>query len=339
MDQSKTQSLPTIWDDFPRVKADLQEVLVAINESWQIGFTDIDHAIRSQLNAGKLVRPALTIIFSRLAKGNDAESHDSMIKLAASVELLHLATLIHDDVIDESKLRRGTSSIQAAFGKDTAVYAGDYLLTGMFSLITQADRPKLSSDVITALQAILYGELAQKQERYVIDDDFNGYLKRIKGKTGALFQLAAKFGIASGHEAVDEGLATTVDRFAGILGVTFQLLDDYLDFESISQEVQLGKPVGQDIRNGIYTAPVMFALEQPGYSPQIRSYLEKRDEISNDDMQKLHALIIEAGGMQSLSDLLADYQQQLNDLLNQLPSKELQDDLQQLAKLLMNRQN
>ncbi len=152
-------SLPKIWDTFPELNPPLQNVLIEMSESWRIGFSEIDNAIRSQASAGKLVRPALTLLFSELT---DAPYNQKAIVLGASIELLHLATLIHDDIIDESKLRRGQDSIQAHFGKDTAVYAGDYLLTGMLSLLNDADNIQANKLALEALRNILFGELTQK---------------------------------------------------------------------------------------------------------------------------------------------------------------------------------
>ncbi|MCT4383227.1 polyprenyl synthetase family protein [Leuconostoc suionicum] len=328
-------SLPKIWDTFPELNPPLQNVLIEMSESWRIGFSEIDNAIRSQASAGKLVRPALTLLFSELT---DAPYNRKAIVLGASIELLHLATLIHDDIIDESKLRRGQDSIQAHFGKDTAVYAGDYLLTGMLSLLNDADNIQANKLALEALRNILFGELTQKHNRYLTDTSFDNYLTQITGKTAALFKLSVLFG-ATSSEGVSSQLLDVVGKLGENLGIAFQLLDDYLDFESITEQLSLGKPAGQDIRNGIYTAPILFALENPDINAELRELLALRDEITDDQLVRIHNIILESDAMSRLNSLLAEYSQELDVLLNKLPNNALRNKLSHLATLLLNRKN
>ncbi|WP_288958137.1 polyprenyl synthetase family protein, partial [uncultured Leuconostoc sp.] len=239
-------------------------------------------------------------------------------------------------IIDESKLRRGYESIQSRFGKDTAVYAGDYLLTGMFSLLEQTSLPQANQLALTALQDILFGELVQKHHRFNVDATFDTYLSQIKGKTAALFKLSVTFGLISG-QAIADDLQDTVSQLGENLGITFQLLDDYLDFESITQQLSLGKPIGQDIRNGIYTAPVLFALTDPTVRDDIRALLMQRDLISDADMIRLHELITQSHAMTKLNALLTDYTEQLQALISNLPEPTIQTQLEQLSQLLLHR--
>ncbi|MGO2977464.1 MAG: polyprenyl synthetase family protein [Leuconostoc mesenteroides] len=328
-------SLPKIWDTFPELNPPLQNVLIEMSESWRIGFSEIDNAIRSQASAGKLVRPALTLLFSELT---DAPYNQKAIVLGASIELLHLATLIHDDIIDESKLRRGQDSIQAHFGKDTAVYAGDYLLTGMLSLLNDADNIQANKLALEALRNILFGELTQKHNRYLTDTSFDNYLTQITGKTAALFKLSVLFG-ATSSDGVSSQLLDVVGKLGENLGIAFQLLDDYLDFESITEQLSLGKPAGQDIRNGIYTAPILFALENPDINAELKELLALRDGITDDQLVHIHNVVLESDAMSRLNSLLSEYSQELDDLLNKLPNNALRQKLSHLATLLLNRKN
>lgn len=328
-------SLPKIWDTFPELNPPLQNVLIEMSESWRIGFSEIDNAIRSQASAGKLVRPALTLLFSELT---DAPYNQKAIVFGASIELLHLATLIHDDIIDESKLRRGQDSIQAHFGKDTAVYAGDYLLTGMLSLLNDADNIQANKLALESLRNILFGELTQKHNRYLTDTSFDNYLTQITGKTAALFKLSVLFG-ATSSDGVSSQLLDVVGKLGENLGIAFQLLDDYLDFESITEQLSLGKPAGQDIRNGIYTAPILFALENPDINAELKELLALRDGITDDQLVHIHNVVLESDAMSRLNSLLAEYSQELDDLLNKLPNNALRQKLSHLATLLLNRKN
>ncbi|MBS1007297.1 polyprenyl synthetase family protein [Leuconostoc suionicum] len=328
-------SLPKIWDTFPELNPPLQNVLIEMSASWRIGFSEIDNAIRSQASAGKLVRPALTLLFSELT---DAPYNQKAIVLGSSIELLHLATLIHDDIIDESKLRRGQDSIQAHFGKDTAVYAGDYLLTGMLSLLNDAENIQANKLALEALRNILFGELTQKHNRYLTDTSFDNYLTQITGKTAALFKLSVLFG-ATSSKGVSSQLLDVVGKLGENLGIAFQLLDDYLDFESITEQLSIGKPAGQDIRNGIYTAPILFALENPDINAELKELLALRDEITDDQLVHIHKIVLESDAMSRLNSLLAEYSQELDALLNKLPNDVLRQKLNHLATLLLNRKN
>jgi len=329
-----TPSLPTIWDSFPELNEPLQAVLTKMSNSWRIGFSEIDNAIRSQLNAGKLVRPALTLLFSELTAQH---YNKKAIALGASVELLHLATLIHDDIIDESKLRRGFESIQSQFGKDTAVYAGDYLLTGMFSLLSEADDTGADKLALSALQDILFGELSQKQNRYQTNITFQSYISQISGKTAALFKLSVMFGISS--DSVDDpNLKQIVPQIGETLGIVFQLLDDYLDFEVLSKNLALGKPIGQDIKNGIYTAPILFALEDSTIHNELISLLQLRDDISDTELKRVHTLVDSSAAMSRLNSLLVKYNEELNLLIDQLPQQNIKTQIKQLSDILLNRQ-
>ncbi|WP_312695161.1 polyprenyl synthetase family protein, partial [Leuconostoc pseudomesenteroides] len=257
--------------------------------------------------------------------------------LGASVELLHLATLIHDDIIDESKLRRGFESIQSQFGKDTAVYAGDYLLTGMFSLLSEADDTGADKLALSALQDILFGELSQKQNRYQTNITFQSYISQISGKTAALFKLSVMFGISS--DSVDDpNLKQIVPQIGETLGIVFQLLDDYLDFEVLSKNLALGKPIGQDIKNGIYTAPILFALEDSTIHNELISLLQLRDDISDTELKRVHTLVDSSAAMSRLNSLLVKYNEELNLLIDQLPQQNIKTQIKQLSDILLNRQ-
>ncbi|GMA69727.1 geranylgeranyl pyrophosphate synthase [Leuconostoc litchii] len=328
-------TLPKIWETFPELNTPLQNVLTEMSESWHIGFEEIDRAVRSQASAGKLVRPALTLLFSELT---DAPYNKKAIVLGSSVELLHMATLIHDDIIDESKLRRGYESVQAQFGKDTAVYAGDYLLTGMLSLLNDANNAQANQLALEALKKLLFGELTQKQNRYITSTSFDKYLTQITGKTAALFKLSVLFG-ATSSGALDEDLLDVVGKLGKNLGIAFQLLDDYLDFESITEQLSLGKPSGQDVRNGIYTAPIIFALEDQSVNEELIALLSLKDTITDEQLILIHKIVADSNAMLRLNTLLSEYTEELNTLLNKLPNKALQNKLHHLANLLLQRKN
>lgn len=207
----------------------------------------------------------------------------------------------------------------------------------MFSLLSEADDTGADKLALSALQDILFGELSQKQNRYQTNITFQSYISQISGKTAALFKLSVMFGISS--DSVDDpNLKQIVPQIGETLGIVFQLLDDYLDFEALSKNLALGKPIGQDIKNGIYTAPILFALEDSTIHNELISLLQLRDDISDTELKRVHTLVDSSAAMSRLNSLLVKYNEELNLLIDQLPQQNIKTQIEQLSDILLNRQ-
>lgn len=184
-------------------------------------------------------------------------------KAAAAIEIFHLATLVHDDVIDDADTRRGIPSVQNKFGKKQAVIIGDYLLTLSFSLLSEIKRESLTEDhedVLTSFvsmaKRICIGEYHQLLHSYDTNIQYKDYYRTISGKTAALFWIAAYMGAALGGDGEQEARKTA--RFGQVIGVIFQILDDCKDYELT--ETQALKPVQRDLRDGVITLPLILAM-------------------------------------------------------------------------------
>ncbi|MDO9712272.1 polyprenyl synthetase family protein [Paracraurococcus lichenis] len=203
---------------------------------------------------GKRLRPLLTLAAARLC-GYRGPRH---VALAACVEFIHTATLLHDDVVDESALRRGQASANALFGNKPSVLVGDFLFARAFELMVQDGSLTVLAILSAASATIAEGEVLQ----LVIQNDTTTteaqYLQVIEGKTAALFAAATRIGAVVADRAVAEEAA--LDTYGRALGTAFQLVDDALDY-SAAQE-QLGKTVGDDFREGKITLPVLLAFER-----------------------------------------------------------------------------
>ncbi len=194
----------------------------------------------------------------------------SAIKAAAAIEILHLASLVHDDIIDEADTRRGKPSLHAKYGKKNAVIAGDYLFCLCFSLISEAYSQGTSveyidriSDFSKAMSALCLGEIHQSKHNFDFDLTLKNYLKIIGGKTASLFALSMYSGARAG--GLDHQSAKVYGRIGSYFGIIFQLIDDCLDYEGEAGVAQ--KPVGKDLREGIITLPLIYALKR---DPQIK---------------------------------------------------------------------
>lgn len=200
-------------------------------------------------NRGKMLRPALLI----LSAGLDHRREEAD-QLAAAVEFLHLASLVHDDIIDEADVRRGQPSVVARHGRAMALYTGDYLIYLAARCVAGLDPSLMRPDSLDFMGRLLEAEAGQLEERYVMDLDQTDYLRRIEAKTGLLFSLAT--GLGSALKGLRSEPVKTMQAAGLAFGIAFQLRDDLQDLED---------PAGPDLRSGNYTLPVLLALqEDPG---------------------------------------------------------------------------
>ncbi|WP_456316889.1 polyprenyl synthetase family protein [Teichococcus globiformis] len=232
---------------------------------------------------GKRLRPLLTLAAARLC-GYSGERH---VGLAACVEFIHTATLLHDDVVDESDLRRGLASANAVFGNKASVLVGDFLFARAFELMVADGSPEVLRILSSASATIAEGEVLQ----LVIQNDTTSteqqYLEVIEGKTAALFAAATRVGAVVADRGLEE--AEALHSYGHNLGIAFQLVDDALDYSA--EQERLGKTVGDDFREGKITLPVLLAFARGDEDEQVfwRRVLEERQQ-NEHDLQ--HALTL-----------------------------------------------
>lgn len=215
-----------------------------------------------------------------------------MVKIAASLELLHSATLIHDDVIDDSPLRRGLPSVEAQFGKDVAVYTGDFIYTVYFELLceTMAATPFLPRNA-RSMKKILQGELTQMQSAFNADNSIRRYLKAISGKTAELLSLACLEGVY--FSGGDKQMQRSARKIGLAIGLAFQIYDDVLNFTVGLEEAD--KPILTDFRQGIYTLPLLLAKEEA--PEKVIPYLEAPEGLSRQECIQFSELVTDLGGI------------------------------------------
>jgi geranylgeranyl pyrophosphate synthase len=219
------------------------------------------HATATVVAGGKRLRPLLVLLAAEAAGGveSGSEREQSLIRAAAAVELVHSATLVHDDLIDGAQLRRGHPTVAAVAGRDAAVATGDLLFSCAFAELARnrdAEQLRALSDASSALAA---GELLQREDAYSADIAVERYLERCRLKTAALFEASSRLGalvVAPG----DAELAAALGAFAGRIGLAFQLLDDVLDVSGPAQRT--GKARGTDLLDGTVTLPLILARER-----------------------------------------------------------------------------
>lgn len=252
-----------IWNDYPAIREGLVEVKRIMKEDIRLVHPQVKAKVHAYLDApGKYIRAGLTLL---LAQALDGKITKDKLYFAAGIEILHLATLIHDDVIDGAASRRGISTMHETLSNRIAIYAGDYLLAYSGRLMARGQELFGEPEGIyknpidqRILERILAGELEQLLNQYNSTMTMKAYLKQIKGKTAFLFGLACQLGAYS--IPVDYKKMRRAFQAGQAIGMAFQLSDDLLDYQVSAN--QLGKPAMQDIQNGIYTAPLLLAIQE-----------------------------------------------------------------------------
>jgi octaprenyl-diphosphate synthase len=206
------------------------------------------------LAGGKRVRPLTALLIERVCGGEGR----AVVPLAAAVELIHSATLLHDDVMDEGEQRRGRPASRVLWGNLVSVLSGDLLLTSALGLVQESGVAHAMEDTLATMRALVAGEVAQLKARGRDDLGIEGYLEIARGKTASLFACACKVGARAG--GADAETIAAAGRFGEHVGIAFQIVDDVLDLEGVPHEV--GKRLGHDLAEGKTTLPLALALQR-----------------------------------------------------------------------------
>jgi geranylgeranyl pyrophosphate synthase len=210
----------------------------------------VAHSMQGQ---GKLLRPVLALLMSG-ATGGVAAAH---IETAAVAELIHVATLLHDDVLDDADLRRGNPTVRALWGNKVSILSGDYLLAQASLKLSQLNQCRLVSIFAVVLSDLCDGEVEQIRTSYRLETSWDSYFRKSICKTASLFRACCES--AGVINALPEDQIQRLCTFGEKFGLAFQIIDDLLDYTASAE--QLGKPVFDDLRNGILNAPILLALE------------------------------------------------------------------------------
>ncbi|EIM06753.1 heptaprenyl diphosphate synthase component II [Planococcus antarcticus DSM 14505] len=222
---------------------------------------------------GKRIRPVFVLLAGKFGDYNI----DVMKRVAVPLELIHMASLVHDDVIDDSEIRRGRPTVKAQWNNSVAMYTGDFILARALERITEIESPRIHEILSKTLIEVCRGEIIQIQDKYKLDQNLRDYFRRIKRKTALLISSSCELGaLVSG---TDEKTAAHLRRFGYFIGMSFQIIDDILDFTSTDEE--LGKPAGSDFIQGNITLPILCARKDPEIYATLKANLNK--DLSNEE--------------------------------------------------------
>jgi len=319
---------------YQSVKQDLAKVEGQIKSVTEVDFPDLAELLKHILLGGKALRPALTFLSAKFYNYD----LDLLLPMATSVELMHTSTLVHDDAIDKSAVRRGRPTVNSLWGEDRAVLLGDYLFAkaGEFAALTGNLRViRLFSQT---LQIISSGELKQTFDAFKLEQSRRRYFERITGKTASLFALSTQSG-AILSRATEESIQALKD-YGTNLGIAFQVVDDLLDFTGT--EGELGKPVGSDLAQGTLTLPAMLLLEQYAKDNPVRELFNNPGMPEAARQEKIKRAIDMVGSSSvgpECYKIASDYCDKARRGLESLPDKPVRKTLAEIADFVVSRKN
>ena len=283
-------------------------------------------ACRTTLAAGgKRVRPLLTLLCARRGAALD----EPVLRAGAAVELLHMATLVHDDVLDRAELRRGRPTVAHRYGAATAVSAGNYLLARAFSELVGAGDPAAVDLLSATAVGLSEGEVLQRAEAFDTAVGVEAYIRRCERKTADLFAAACSLGaLLSG---TGDAAVAAVGEYGRLIGLAFQVFDDILDCSG--DEAATGKRPGTDVRDGTITLPLIFALEaRPQLAPLLRRPGDHADAVAT-----VLGAVAECGALERARGVALRYIEEARSVLAACPDTVERELLAQVAEQVVDR--
>ena len=286
----------------------------------------LDHALEP---AGKSFRPAITLLASNFHPRDD----EVIETMAVAVELLHIASMIHDDTVDDSDVRRGKATVSSLWGRNAAVLVGDYIFAKSATFVCDTGNIRVVKRFAETIMELSSGELQETADAYNSGQSREQYLKRVYDKTASLFTTAAQSGaVLSG---VSEEMAGAFTEYGYNVGMAFQIIDDILDFDGESQEV--GKPVGSDLAHGILTLPAIIAVErQPDDNPILDSLEHPGDSLA---LERAMEMVQSSSAVKDARATAEEYGLRAVNALAGLERNDSRRSLEALVDYALNRRN
>lgn len=269
---------------------------------------------------GKRIRPVFVLLAGRFG-----DYDINVIKnVAVTLELIHTASLVHDDVIDDAELRRGKQTIKAKWDNRIAMYTGDYIFARSLELMTDINNPAAHKILSNTMVELCLGEIEQIKDKYRYDQNLRDYLRRIKRKTALLIAASCQLGAVAAN--VSEELHKKLFQFGYYVGMSFQIIDDVLDFTSTEKE--LGKPAGGDLHQGNITLPALYAMENWEIKQEI---IKVHENTTRYEIDRIIKLVKDSDAI-SRSLMLSDrYLDKALQILEELPKNKAKKVLREIA--------
>lgn len=312
-------------DIYARIKRDMNYIEKELERSMNSEHTLMRQTSMHLLKAGgKRIRPIFVLLSGQFGQYNLQQlSH-----IAVSMELIHMASLVHDDVIDDANTRRGQLTVKSKWDNRIAMYTGDYIFAESLQIITRFTEPQIHQIMSDAIVEMSIGEMEQVRFFFNLDQTVRDYLLRIKRKTALLIAISCELGaIAAGAPAA---YSRKLYSYGYNVGMAFQVRDDLLDL--CGTEEQIGKPPGSDIRQGNLTLPVLLAMREPKLSIPLRNEIERiREADGQTDVSRFLELVRGSEGLQKAEEIATRYIAKAIEDLQGLPEIQAKRDLAGVA--------
>ncbi|MDZ5782313.1 heptaprenyl diphosphate synthase component II [Marinococcus luteus] len=313
-----------LMDLYRDLKPDIKVIEKTLEEA-----VDSKHAVLTEASnhllkaGGKRIRPVLVLLSAKF--GNYDIEH--IKHAAASLELIHMASLVHDDVIDDAELRRGESTVKAAWDNKVAMYTGDYIFGSAVERAAYYRDPVINRIISKTLIEICVGEIEQIRDQYNWEQPLRTYLRRIRRKTAVLIAAGCELGAASA--GASKKTQRQLYRYGYHLGMSYQIIDDILDFTG--SEKELGKPAGGDLRQGNVTLPALYAMHQ---NPQLQENISaaiQEEAVDEEQVTRILSEINNSGGIEYAKKMSERYLEKAYEAIAALPDIEAKDSLKDIA--------
>jgi len=315
------------WEDYPDIAEELKSVTKIIKTNVKSNEKEFDEAISPLVEAGgKMLRPAFLLLAAKFGEYD----RDKMQNLGAAIEMMHMATLVHDDVVDESKLRRGVETVQHKYSKEYAVYIGDFLFCQCFIMLSGYDYSTDNlRDISKAISKICMGEIRQYNIRYQRNTSLKKYIKVVSGKTAALFCIS--FYTGAKESKCNEKTSKLLGRVGYYIGMAFQIIDDLLDYSGDASK--LGKNAQSDLIKGYYTLPLIYAMAEDSEN-KISAILDN-SSLNDEDVKQITILIKQYRGIEKAQNLADRYTKKAFDFIEKLPECESKEIIKDITQKLL----
>lgn len=313
------------------VQKELDEVELAFKRSGHSNDLWVNKLLETILNSGgKRTRPAITLLAGKMFN----YSEGLHIPMAVATELLHTASLVHDDTVDKAQLRRNTATINATYGDNVAILLGDYIFATAAETVCLTNNVRVIQIFSKTLRLLADGELREIDQAFEPSAGFSGYWGRIERKTASLFATSAECGAILG--AASEEQISNLKQYGANIGTAFQIIDDILDVDI--EGSNLGKPLGQDLKQGILTLPILLYLdsnreEEDGIRKLKTLSLEEKES----NIENILSKVRNYGSIERAYEIARTYAQKGIEAIETSPKSPARDSLQEIAQFVIER--
>ncbi|KHF40340.1 heptaprenyl diphosphate synthase component II [Halalkalibacter okhensis] len=303
--------------DINIIEKELEETVLAKNEVLQEAATQLLRA------GGKRIRPVFVLLAARFGQYDI----NKLKHIAVPLELIHMGSLVHDDVIDDAELRRGKKTIKSQWDNRVAMYTGDFIFGKALETSTFFANPQIHQILSNAMVEMCLGEIEQIKDQYNWGQHFRVYLRRIKRKTALLIAVSCELGALAAN--ADRDIQRNLYQFGYNVGMSFQITDDILDF--VGTEEQLGKPAGGDLRQGNVTLPALYAMHNDIKIRQLIKEMLATNYPEDIDVSPILTAIKKSGGIEYSISISDQYLEKAYQALERLPDTEEKTYLREIA--------